>query len=197
MLTRLKAQFQAWINGAAGFAYKIGLSPNTISIIGIIFAVASALMYSIWRINTALVPVAGLLLLLSGFCDALDGVLAQKWGKITAFGAFLDSTLDRYSDALVICGIIIGGLCDIVWGLAALIGSFLVSYTRARGEASGIKMITVGIAERAERVIILAAVSFLFVVDVAVVNYGMIIVAILANFTVLQRVFHVKRTASN
>lgn len=197
MLTRLKAEFQAWINGVAEFAYKIGLSPNTVSIIGIIFAVASALLYSVWRVNTVLVPVAGVLLLLSGFCDSLDGVLAQKWGKITAFGAFLDSTLDRYSDALVICGIIVGGLCDLVWGLAALIGSFLVSYTRARGEASGIKMITVGIAERAERVIILVAVSFLFIVDAAVVNYGVIIVAILANLTVLQRVLHVKRTVSS
>lgn len=197
MLTRIKAQFQTWIAGAAGFAYKTGLSPNAVSLIGIIFALASASMYSVWRINTVLVPFAGLLLLLSGFCDALDGVLAEKWGKTTVFGAFLDSTLDRYSDALVICGIIFGGLCDTVWGLAALIGSFLVSYTRARGEASGIKMITVGLAERAERILILAAVSFLFLVNVAAVNYGVILVAILANLTVLQRILHVKRTLSS
>ncbi|MBS7644195.1 CDP-alcohol phosphatidyltransferase family protein [Candidatus Bathyarchaeota archaeon] len=193
MLTRIKVRFQVWVAGVAGFAHKMGLSPNTVSIIGIVFAVVSALMYSVWRISTVLVPFAGLLLLLSGFCDALDGVLAEKWGKTTVFGAFLDSTLDRYSDALVICGIIIGGLCNILWGLAALIGSFLVSYTRARGEASGMKMISIGLAERAERIIILAAVSFLFLVNADAVNYGVILLAVLANLSVLQRILYARK----
>ena len=68
------------------------------------------------------------MLLASGFCDTLDGVLARNFQQATVFGGFFDSLLDRYADAIVYSGIIIGGLCDVSWGLAALAGSMLVSY---------------------------------------------------------------------
>ena len=102
-----------------------------------------------------------LLLLASGFCDALDGTLARLYQQTTTFGGFLDSLLDRYADATILSGIILGELCNLFWGLTALTGSLLVSYTRARAEAAGVKMETVGIAERAERLVILATASFL------------------------------------
>ncbi len=77
------------------------------------------------------------------------------------FGGFLDSLLDRYADAIILSGVIIGELCDPFIGLTAMMGSLLVSYARARAEAAGVKMEAVGIAERAERLIIIAAASFL------------------------------------
>jgi archaetidylinositol phosphate synthase len=130
--------------------------------------------------------------LLSGFCDALDGIVARLYQQTTAFGGFLDSLLDRYADAAVYAGIIIGGLCDVLWGLIALAGSLLVSYSRARAEAAGVKMESVGLAERAERMIILAIASIvtLFWPSFTVMNWAVILLAVLSNLTVVQRSVH-------
>jgi len=190
LLTKLKERVQFWIANEAKLAHSIGLTPNQVSAIGIAFAVLSAFTYWKWRFHTFLLILAPLLLLASGFCDALDGTLARLYGEATAFGGFLDSLLDRYADAIVFCGIILAGLCDLFWGLAALMGSLLVSYARARAEAAGVKMEAVGIAERAERLIMLAIASFLSVAWLEALSWGVIILAIIANLTVLQRVVY-------
>jgi archaetidylinositol phosphate synthase len=128
-------------------------------------------------------------------------VLARTHQQVSVFGGFFDSLLDRYADAAVYAGVIIGGLCDPAWGLIALAGSLLVSYSRARAEAAGIKMESVGIAERAERIIILAAASLIAFfwpqvitfgfLTISALNIGIIILAVLSNLTVLQRAVHV------
>jgi archaetidylinositol phosphate synthase len=193
MLTKLKEKVQKMLTAEAHAAHKIGLTPNTISLVGIILAFLSALAYAEWQINSFNLLLATVLLLLSGFCDALDGVLARLYQEATVFGGFLDSLLDRYADALVYAGVIIGGLCDVLWGLIALTGSLLVSYSRARAEAANIKMESVGLAERAERIILLAIASFIafFWQPQTAMNVGIIILAILSNLTVLQRSIHV------
>jgi archaetidylinositol phosphate synthase len=176
----------------AKLAHSIGLTPNLVSAMGIAFAVFSALSYWKWQSHSFLPALAPLFLLISGFCDALDGALARLYGKTTVFGGFLDSLLDRYADALIFSGIILGELCHLFWGLAAIMGSLMVSYARARAEATGVKMETVGIAERAERLVILAAASFLNIVWMEALSWGVVILAILTNLTVLQRIvfFH-------
>jgi archaetidylinositol phosphate synthase len=131
--------------------------------------------------------------LASGYSDTIDGVLARNYQQATPFGGFLDSLLDRYADATVFSGIIIGGLCDVSWGLAALMGSVLVSYSRARAEAAGIKMESVGLAERAERMLILAAATVAAVFWLPSLRWGIILLAVLSNFTVLQRGLHAYR----
>jgi archaetidylinositol phosphate synthase len=138
-----------------------------------------------------LLALATILLLASGFCDALDGIIARIYQQASVFGGFLDSLLDRYADAVVYGGIIIGGLCDPFWGLAALAGSLLVSYSRARAEAAEIKMESVGIAERAERMLILAVASIVAIFWLPALNWGIILLAVLSNLTVLQRAVHV------
>jgi len=189
MLTKLKEKIQAMLSAEAKAAHKIGLTPNMITFIGIFLAFLSALAYATWHVNTLYLLLATFLLLFSGFCDALDGVLARLYQEATAFGGFLDSLLDRYADAVVYAGIMIGGLCDALWGLIALTGSLLVSYSRARAEAAGIKMESIGLAERAERIIILAIASLvaLFWQPETAINTGIIVLAILSNLTVLQR----------
>lgn len=193
MLTKLKKGVQAMLTTEAKAAHKIGLTPNKLSATGIVLAFLSALAYTTWQTNTFYLLLATVLLLLSGFCDALDGILARLYHETTPFGGFLDSLLDRYADAIVYAGIIISGLCDALWGSAALIGSLLVSYTRARAEATGIKMETVGLAERAERIIILAiaTVTAAFWQPKTAMNVGIILLAVLSNLTVLQRSIHV------
>ena len=193
MLTKLKKKVQAMLATKAKAAHKIGLTPNKVSAIGITLAFLSALTYAAWQTHTLYLLLATFLLLLSGFCDALDGILARLYHEITPFGGFLDSLLDRYADAVVYAGIIVAGLCNALWGITALIGSLLVSYTRARAEATGIKMESIGIAERAERMIILATASIIgtFWQPQIVMNTGIILLAILSNLTVLQRSLHV------
>lgn len=189
MLTKLKQKVQGMLAMEAKAAHDIGLTPNRISGLGIVLALFAALSYTKWQDQPFYLPVAIVLLLTSGFCDALDGVVARLYQQTTAFGGFLDSMLDRYADAAVYVAIIISGLCDPLWGTVALIGSLLVSYSRARAEAANVRMESVGIAERAERIIILvvASVIAVFWQPATVINAAMILLAILTNLTVVQR----------
>ena len=202
MLTRLKKTVQSWMTAEARIAHKAGLTPNQISAIAVILGAASGLAY--WFTG----QVAGdptaqgtylfsavLLLLASGFCDALDGALARLYGETSAVGGFLDSLLDRYVDASIFSGIILGGLCDQLWGLLALVGSLLTSYARARSEAAQVPMETVGVVERAERLLIVAVASLLTIVWREALRWTVIILALVTNFTVLQRAVYFLRKA--
>lgn len=143
--------------------------------------------------------IGGLLILFSGIFDVLDGGVARAKGRITPFGGVLDSVCDRYSDGLIFLGIIAGAvngklsLSSIVqvegwlWAGYALIGSFLVSYTRARAESAGCQKLSVGIAERTERMIILALGGLLGFLD-----WSLVIIAVLSHITVIQRVLKAK-----
>jgi archaetidylinositol phosphate synthase len=193
MLTKLKQKVQQMLTAEAKAVHSIGFTPNMISLLGMVLALLSALQYAEWQNRSLHLFLAMALLLLSGFCDALDGIVARLYAETSVFGGFLDSLLDRYADAAVYVGLIIGGLCDFRWGLLAIIGSLLVSYSRARAEAAGIKMESIGLAERAERMIILAVASLLaiFWQPTTVMNASIILLAVLSNLTVLQRSVHV------
>ncbi len=199
MLTKLKKQVQQMLTSQAQAAHKIGLSPNKISVIGFILAFASAVAYGMARSYSWLLLLATVLLLASGFCDTLDGIVARTFQQITELGGFFDSVLDRYADAAVYAAIIVAGLCNPAWGtfwgpiwaLATLAGSFLVSYSRARAEAVNVKMESVGLAERAERMLILAAVSVIAFFWLPALGYGIALLAVLSNLTVIQRALHV------
>jgi archaetidylinositol phosphate synthase len=193
MLTKLKKKVQQLLSTEARIVHRVGLTPNMISVLGIVLSVLAAVAYAMGFGQPLLLLVAVFLLLTSGFFDTLDGVLARNFHQATVFGGFFDSLLDRYADAIVYSGIIIGGLCDVSWGLAALAGSMLVSYSRARAEAAGIKMESVGLAERAERMLILAVASIAAFFWLPALNWGIIVLAILSNFTVLQRGLHAYR----
>ena len=194
MLTRLKQQIERMLTAEARAAHRIGLTPNVVTTIGIILALLAALAYTQWQTNRLYLLLATVLLLASGFCDALDGTLARLYQQTTAFGGFLDSVLDRYADAAVLIAIIVSGLCDQLSGLIALTGSLLVSYTRAKAEATNIKMETIGIAERAERIIILITASLIAIYwqpATSPMTVATIILAVLTNLTVLQRSIHI------
>jgi len=196
LLTKLKKRVQLWLVGEARLAHSLGLTPNIVSAIGIIFAVLSSVSYWQWKFQpTLLLILAPLFLLASGVCDALDGVLARSFGEATAFGGFLDSLLDRYTDAMVYAGIVLGGLGDIYWGLLALIGSLLVSYCRARAEAAGVEMEAIGLMERAERIIVLVIASFLTLIREDALQWSIILLAVLTNLTVFQRVVYFRKAS--
>ena len=191
MLTKLKKKVQQMLASEAKAAHSLGLTPNMVSTIGTVLSLFSAAAYAVALNQPLWLLLATILLLASGFCDTLDGVLARSYQQATPFGGFLDSLLDRYADAAVYAGVIIGGLCNPIWGLAALAGSLLVSYSRARAEAAGVTMESVGFAERAERMLILAAASVVAIFWFPALNIGIILLAVLSNLTVLQRGIHV------
>jgi archaetidylinositol phosphate synthase len=191
LLTKLKKNVQNMLTLEARAAHSIGLTPNTVSLMGLALALSSAFAYAATQDPPLWILFATILLLASGFCDALDGVIARIYQQTSVFGGFLDSLMDRYADAAVYAGVIVGGLCDPLWGLAALAGSVMVSYSRARAEAVEVKMESIGLAERAERMLILSIASIAAIFWLPALNIGIIVLAVLSNFTVLQRGLHV------
>lgn len=171
----------------AKVAHSLGFTPNSISITGLVLSLFSAAAYAFSHHLSWLLLIAVIFILSSGYCDALDGIIARNYNQATPFGGFFDSILDRYADAIIFSGIIVGGLCDVYLGLAALLGSLLVSYSRARAEAAGIKMESIGLAERAERMLIIAVSSIAAFFWLPSLNLGIALLAILTNITVIQR----------
>lgn len=194
--SQLKKRFEKIIGSSVTPLSKLGITPNHVTVLGVLVSICSAFFFATWSLNKNRIPIAGVLLLLSGFLDAIDGVLARKTGQISKFGGFFDSVSDRYSDAIELSGVIIGGLCNPIIGLAALIGSMMVSYARARSEAEGVNMAGIGLAERAERMIFLALCSFIAPIWLDALNWGVLVLAILAHATVLQRTMFFKKEIS-
>ncbi len=195
MLTKLKQRIQALMAYEAQLARQIGLTPNLTSALGILAAIASAILYASPQFYPFNLVAASLFLLISGFFDALDGVIARLCGKVTVFGGYLDSMLDRYADALVLTGIILGHYGEVLWGSLALMGSLLVSYSRARAEAAGVKMETIGLAERAERILIIVIASLLTLIWIHALWWSIVLLAMLTNLTVLQRAVYFRKAS--
>jgi CDP-diacylglycerol--glycerol-3-phosphate 3-phosphatidyltransferase len=142
-------------NPLVGILSKSGITPNALTFINLALSIAAA-----YVIATGHLVLGGVLVLVSGLFDLLDGALARFIKQTTKFGAILDSTVDRISEAAILCGLLIlylgrGDRLEIVLIFAVLIGSFLVSYVRARAEGLGWQC-QVGLFTRAERVIVLA-----------------------------------------
>jgi CDP-diacylglycerol--glycerol-3-phosphate 3-phosphatidyltransferase len=169
---------------------RLGVTPNQVTVVGTLLNAGVAALivtdHLIW---------AGILVLVAGIFDMLDGTLARVSQQVTPFGAFLDSTLDRVSEGIVLAAIAYhlalnggtGGAVDAGLVVLALLGSILVSYTRARAETLGVEC-KVGIMSRPER-IILVAIGLFF----NVLPYAIYVMLALTTFTVIQRVVHTYR----
>lgn len=172
------------------------LTPNKITFVGLLGNIAAVVLIVegqwVW---------AGIAFIIGSSMDLLDGRYSRMSGKATMFGAFLDSTLDRVEEGMV--------LAAVAWQLArqgedaavaalviGVVGSLMVSYTRARAEALGVEC-KVGIATRAVRVVIISASLILAegagLVDAKLLVPGMYLLAVITVFTMLQRIFHVWR----
>jgi phosphatidylglycerophosphate synthase len=194
---------EAYTGGARAIASRsmTGLArtrvtPNMLTAAGVtLCVVAAVLVYFEYRHELLFFWLGGLAFVVGSILDILDGALARAGGKQTPFGGFLDSTLDRVGEGLVIGAIGLVFMRDgdelaLAFALAALGGSFLVPYARAKAEGLGIKG-DVGIGSRAERVTVIA-------VGLALAPWGVLpwaigLLAATAWFTVLQRILHVRR----
>ncbi len=161
--------------------------PDTLTIVGWTLALCSAVLFGLGYVR-----VAGAVMLLGGLFDALDGAVARESNMISPFGAFLDSTLDRLSEAAVFVGLVFfyasaGRPYEALLAGAAMTFSLLTSYARARAEGLGIEC-EVGLLERAGRILILSVFSIL-----SLTTLGLCLVAAGALVTTAQRILHVRR----
>jgi len=167
------------------------LPPNGITVISLLFSFVPASLY--WL---GMVQIAGLLLLVSGGLDLLDGAVARVTKRVSRFGGFLDSTFDRISDFAILGGIALSTIVDWRLILFTAFGSFMVPYCRARGEAAGSSNMAVGIAERAERQLVIVGASLFhpLVKGANLLEVAIALVGILAWITVVQRIVAASRT---
>lgn len=167
---------------------KHRINANVITIAGTIFGFLSCAFV----ISNHLFY-AGLSLLVSGCCDMLDGAIARSSRKVTVFGGFLDSVLDRYTDLAVIGGILVyymmqDSVSMVVLSLISAIGTAIIPYARARAESLSIEC-KAGMLERPERIALLL-IGLFFPRSLPCV---LLVLAVMTHVTVLQRIFHVKR----
>jgi archaetidylinositol phosphate synthase len=192
---RFKKNLESFLKSMATPLVNIGINPNIVTIMALTVATFAGYLITNWRRSAWMLPAAGALLILSGLLDALDGAVARLSLRVTPFGGFLDSVSDRYSDAIILGAVTISGLVQPIYGLAALIGSIMVSYTRSRSEAAGVYMAGVGLAERAERILILSIAIILGYYNPWILDLGVSLLAILTHVTVIQRCLHFSRAS--
>ena len=184
--------FKGFGDSAASFLLKIGLTANAVTILGCLGHVGAC-----WLAYKGMFTWAGVLLIVFAVFDFFDGTMSRMVtnGKGTKFGAVLDSTTDRYAEFLIFGGILLYNAAhgQIIWAavcIAAMMGSALVPYTRAKGEIYGLDM-RLGIMSRLERYIVLVA-GLLIGLPLSV-NIAMVIIAVFANITAVQRLLHMKK----
>ena len=168
------------------------VNPDIITIMGTVFSCISCGLI----ISDHLVS-AGFSLLIAGFCDMLDGAVARSFRSVSFFGGFLDSVLDRYSDLLVVGGMLVYYILHNSIPMAILVfvmavGTAIIPYTRARAEAISVECRS-GLLERPERIVLLLLGLFFN----ALLDLVVIISAVLTHITVFQRIIHVKRVLKN
>ena len=182
MLDRLRGRFEEYLRLIGEWFSRVEASPMAWTIVGLAFSALSGVAYSHSGYNGQLS--GGILILTAGWFDIVDGAVARVTGRVSSRGAFLDSTFDRVAEVIIFLGILVGGLAPPVLVLIALSLSLLVSYTRAKGDALGIRLSGVGIGERSERLLILAVASL-----AGYAGWGVTLVAVAAGYTFLERTF--------
>ena len=176
---------------------QLGITPNTLTLVGLVLSMVTATV-----IVQGYLLVGGLLVLFAGIFDMFDGALARARNASTTFGAFLDSTLDRYSESIILFGLFWYALHaqtlhenlwpflhEQSWMLSsiyiAVVGSLMVSYAKARAEGLGLECKT-GLLARPERVVILA-----IGLITGTVIWAVLLLAIFSNFTAVERIVHI------
>ena len=186
---RVKDWTRDLFNPLVSVAERLRISPNMLTMAGLVLSAVTGLIY--WRGPFRL---ASLTLLLAGICDVLDGQVARRGKRVTGFGAFLDSTLDRYAESLMWLGIFlrysgIGAVSAQLYAFFALVGSLLVSYTRARSGELGHET-RLGPMERPERMVLII-IGTLFGAEIFI--WFTLALAVMTNLTVVARIVQLSR----
>ena len=186
---RLRVRFKKDLDKIGGFLLSLGLTPNMLTLLGVFGNLVGAVLIAFGYLTAG-----GLVLLLMGAMDALDGTMARLKGTPSKWGGFVDSVSDRYSELLIFAGLLVyyldrgNNLMSLIIFIAAA-GSVMVSYTRARALSLGYE-VKRGLLTRAERFFILTP-----LIIIGYPQIGIVIIAIFANFTAFQRIYYVHNEA--
>jgi CDP-diacylglycerol--glycerol-3-phosphate 3-phosphatidyltransferase len=185
---------------------RMGVHPNVLSVLGLLLSLVAAILF-----GNGLFFWAAWVVVLAGICDTLDGQIARQTKKTTRFGSFFDSTLDRYADMLLLIGLAYyfsGGRTFIAFQggqgqaspwtviliLVAIVGAFMVSYTKARAEGLGIEC-RIGLMQRPERMVLLIIGSLLGAIPTIgplLLKCALLLMAVFTNLTAIRRILHVR-----
>lgn len=183
---QMRIRFRGILDPIGGFLNRLGLMPNTMTILGLVGNTVGAVLLAQGNMR-----IGGLIILAMGPIDALDGTMARLRGEPSEFGAFVDSVSDRYSELVIFGGLLFYYIQQDNWVMALVTyvaagGSVLVSYVRARAASLGYDT-KVGVLTRMERYLVLAPSLVLNIPWV-----GLWIIAVLANITALQRIWDIR-----
>jgi CDP-diacylglycerol--glycerol-3-phosphate 3-phosphatidyltransferase len=192
---QMRVVFKGILDPLGAFFNRLGLMPNTMTILGLVGNTIGAILLSQGQM-----VIGGLLILLMGPVDALDGTMARLRGMAGRFGAFVDSVTDRYSELIIFAGLLYyymqqGDHITAMLVFLAAAGSVLVSYIRSRGQSLGWDTKT-GILTRMERYLVLGPALVLSFISPLVPQIAIAIIAVLANITAVQRIIDVRRQAN-
>jgi archaetidylinositol phosphate synthase len=186
VLDRLRTRLESTFASTGRRFSRVNPSPTAWTVVGLLVSLLAAGAYATSGLAGEMI--GGVLVLVAGWFDIVDGAVARVTGKTSRRGAFLDSTLDRVAEVALFAGILTGGYSSPPWVLFALASSLLVSYTRAKADALGVALAGIGIGERSERLLSLAVLSV-----VGFAGWGVIVVLVLALYTFIERVYRAMR----
>jgi CDP-diacylglycerol--glycerol-3-phosphate 3-phosphatidyltransferase len=190
MLRHYKASLTRLGDPVARALLRAHVRPNHLTMVGLGISILAACAFAQGRLR-----VGAVLLTLAGLFDFFDGSLARLANSVSAFGAFLDSVVDRYSDLVLLLGVVLyyhraADTTGVFLTMGALVGTIMTSYTRARAESIGVAC-EIGLIERPERLILLIAGATFNQLTPA-----MIALAVLTNLTAIQRILYMRRAAT-
>jgi len=188
----VKTEFLKFLEPISRFLEKLGVHPHILTFLGLLFSLLAANFFRIGRFFWG-----GIFVALAGICDLLDGKLARGANQASKFGALLDSTVDRYSEGFIFLGLALyWRFSYLLWVIIlGLLGSFIVSYVRARSEGFGVEC-KVGMFKREERITYLSVGAMLGAIPlIGHLIFGLVlwIIAVFVNITVIQRILHFRR----
>jgi phosphatidylglycerophosphate synthase len=193
MLTRTIGRYVSWpVDGVAALLAPTGIPPNVITWCALVANLWAGMLFAAGRFRAA-----GGMMLLAGFCDLVDGPVARRQNRVSLFGAFLDSILDRYSDLILFLGLLVyyaqvNRFLYAVLAGASMAGAVMVSYAKARAE-SLVPTTEIGFWERPERLVLMIVAALANRMEIA-----LWILAIGPNITVIHRIVHTwRRTAGS
>lgn len=185
------------IDPLADFFIKCEVSPDTVSIVSLIFAFFAGLSFYYSPEYKELILLAGILVVFNSLFDALDGVIARKSNRATPRGDFLDHVIDRYSDVFIICSIFFAGYVSWQIGVAAIVGVLLTSYLGTQAQALNLGRYYGGIMGRADRLVVIILAAFAnsvypaSIVGFTILGWAVILIAVTSHITAIQRIVYI------
>lgn len=193
-LDDLRSKSLAVTEPLAALAERAGATPNMISFLSMIFALAAGAIYYLSASEVSLLYLAAMMVLLNAVFDAVDGALARRTGQAEPKGDFLDHVIDRYADMAILVGIVLAGYVSEAWGIFAVMGVLLTSYLGTQAQALRLGRLYGGIMGRADRLTLILAATIANAASpgdlagLSILGWAVVLITVASHVTALQRI---------